>query len=78
MKSANKESLDFIKKYKRLCEIDPKFEDIFMRFFEAKIIDYQKEIITSQQLDEDVCDFIDIYQILLRDKKIKSLLRKKQ
>lgn len=77
MNSVNKDTLNFIKKYKKICETDPKFEDMFMIFFEEKIIDYQNKVISAEDLDQEVNNFIDVYLSLSRDGKLKSILGKK-
>lgn len=49
-----------------------------MIYFEQKIIDYQRKNITAEELDKNVCDYIDKYLISKRDKALKSILREKE
>lgn len=78
MTSSNKESLEFIRKYKELCERYPTFEEKFMIYFEDRIIDYQKKIITADELDEKVVEFMNDFVCKSRNRKLKSILRKKE
>jgi len=75
---STKESLNFIRKYRAICENNPKFEKDFMIYFEEKIIDYQRKNITAEELDESVSDYLDNYLISKRDKALKSILREKK
>ena len=74
---STKDSIEFIRKYKELCQRDPHFEDKFMGHFEELIIDYQKNIITSKELDERTTDFLSDYKTNRRDKALRLILRKK-
>ncbi len=77
MTQSNKDSFEFIRRYKELCQKDPKFEDYFMDYFEELIINYQKNIITSKELDERTTDFLSDYKTNRRDKSLRLILGKK-
>jgi hypothetical protein len=72
-----KESLEFIRHYKELCQKYPKFEENFMIFFEDKILDYQRKLLTAEELDLKIIDYIDFFIRKERNKKLISILRKK-
>jgi hypothetical protein len=72
-----KESLEFIRNYKELCRKYPKFGENFMIFFEDKILDYQRKLLTAEELDLKIIDYIDFFIRKERNKKLKSILRKK-
>jgi hypothetical protein len=72
-----KESLEFIRHYKELCQKYPNFEENFMIFFEDKILDYQRKLLTAEELDLKIIDYIDFFIRKERNKKLKSILRKK-
>lgn len=74
---STKDSIEFIRKYKELCQKDLHFEDKFMEYFEELIIDYQKNIITSKELDERTTNFLSSYKTNRRDKALRLILRKK-
>ena len=78
MTQSTNQNLNFIRKYRTICENNPKFEKDFMIYFEQKIIDYQRKNITAEELDKNVCDYIDKYLISKRDKALKSILREKE
>jgi hypothetical protein len=48
-----------------------------MIFFEDKILDYQRKLLTAEELDLKIIDYIDFFIRKERNKKLISILRKK-
>ena len=72
------ETLAVIKKITDLCKADPTFEEKFMIFFERKIVEYQSKEITPGDLDRALYLFLRDYLPKKRERKINSILGKKE